>query len=263
MGEVSDNSNYFSNYAKVKALTEHAIESWVHSRVSVSNQADRETAADNGENSIRVAIVRPGIVAPSTGLDGVPVGWHTDNKSLAAAIKLHDSSSIYGKVMKTTIGRKGVSTGIIPVDYVANMIVLTGGNSNLKGNNGKPFYLNACSPSKLEAKWDTIFERDGMKVPTDISTFENDLKEALIMIRAKTELGYSKREMKVFQAVSKACGSLTRVTFHDWSFETNNQAMLYDGLHPEYRMTMPISHVDSEEMNVWADEIAFKIGGRK
>jgi hypothetical protein len=39
--------------------------------------------------------------------------------------------------------------------------------------------------------------------------------------------------------------------------------MLYDGLRPEYRMTMPISHVDSEEMNVWADEIAFKIGGRK
>eukprot|EP00985_Skeletonema_marinoi_P006392 scaffold2764_cov75-Skeletonema_marinoi.AAC.3 len=88
-----------------------------------------------------------------------------------------------------------------------------------------------------------------MKVPTDISTFENDLKEALI--KAKTELGYSKREMKVLQAVSKACGSLTRVSFHDWSFETNNQAMLYDGLHPEYRMAMPISHVDSEEMNVW------------
>lgn len=263
LGEVSDNSNYFSNYAKVKALTEHAIESWVHSRVSVSNQADRETAADNGENSIRVAIVRPGIVAPSTGLDGVPVGWHTDNKSLAAGIKLHDSSSIYGKVMKTFSGRKGVNTGIIPVDYVANMIVLTGGNNNLKGDNGKPFYLNACSPSKLEAKWDTIFECDGMKVPTDISTFESDLKEALIMIRAKTELGYSKRELKVFQAVSKACGSLTRVTFHDWSFETNNQAMLYDGLRPEYRMTMPISHVNSEEMNVWADEIAFKIGGRK
>ena len=262
LGEVSDNSNYFSNYAKVKALTEHAIESWVvHSRVSVSNQADRETAADNGENSIRVAIVRPGIVAPSTGLDGVPVGWHTDNKSLAAGIKLYHSSSIFGKIMKTTVGRKGVNTGIIPVDYVANMIVLTGGNSNLKGDNGKPFYLNACSPSKLEAKWDTIFERDGMKVPTDISTFENDLKEALI--KAKTELGYSKREMKVLQAVSKACGSLTRVSFHDWSFETNNQAMLYDGLHPEYRMAMPISHVDSEEMNVWADEIVFKIGGRK
>ena len=94
LAEVSDSSsNYFSNYAKVKALTEHAIENWVQSRIM-----DGE---NNVDSNIRVAIVRPGCVAPSMGLDGVPVGWHTDNKSLAAGIKLTHSSNIFGKVVKT------------------------------------------------------------------------------------------------------------------------------------------------------------------
>jgi hypothetical protein len=255
LAKVSGSScNYFSNYAKVKAMTEHAIESWVNT--------DCDSDTGNGDkNSIRVAIVRPGIVSPSMGLDGVPVGWHTDNKSLAAGIKLSHSSSIYGKIVKTFSGRKGVDTGVIPVDHVANMLVLTGGNSNLKGNNGKPFYLNACSPSKQEAKWDTIFERDGTKVPEDVLTYKNSLKQALM--RAETELGCSKREVKVLQAISKAYDSLARVTFHDWAFETNNQAMLFEGLCPEYKMMMPIAFADREEMKAWVDEIMHKIGGRK
>ena len=254
LAEVSDSSsNYFSNYAKVKALTEHAIESWVQSRIM-----DGE---NNVDSNMRVAIVRPGCVAPSMGLDGVPVGWHTDNKSLAAGIKLTHSSNIFGKVVKTLCARKGVDTGVIPVDHVANMLVLTGGNSNLKGINGKPFYLNACSPSKLEAKWDTIFERDGAKVPEDVITYENDLKQSLI--RAKTELGCSKREMMVLKAIAAALESMARITFHDWSFQTNNQAMLYEGLCPEYRKTIPISFVGDEEMKAWIDEIMFRIGGRR
>ena len=174
LAKVSDNSNYFSNYAKGKAMTEHAIESWVQSRLL--NQVNGETEVD----SIRVVILRPGTVAPYMGLDNVPVGWHTDTKSLAAGIKLSHSSSIFGKVMKTFYARKGVDTGIIPVDHVANMIVLAGGNCNLKGINGKPFYLNACSPSKREAKWDTLYERDAVMVPEDLSIYENDLKEAFV-----------------------------------------------------------------------------------
>ena len=251
LAKVSDSSsNYFSNYAKVKAMTEHAIESWV-----------KTDCGNDSENNMRVAIVRPGIVSPSMGLDGVPVGWHTDNKSLAAGIKLGHSSSIYGKIVKTFSGRKGVDTGVIPVDHVANMLVLTGGNSNLKGKNGKPFYLNACSPSKQEAKWDTLFERDGMKVPEDEITYKNSLKQALL--RAETELGCSKREVMVLQAISKAYDSLARVTFHDWAFDTNNQAMLFEGLCPEYRMMMPIAFSDREEMKAWVDEIMHKIGGKK
>eukprot|EP00986_Skeletonema_menzelii_P016398 scaffold14510_cov85-Skeletonema_menzelii.AAC.1 len=268
LAEVSDSSsNYFSNYAKAKALTEHAIESWVHSRNIADHKKSDETGND-GENDnaevekgIRVAIVRPGTVAPSMGLDDVQVGWHTNNKSLAAGIKLSHSSSMFGKIVKTMYARKGVDTGVIPVDHVANIMVLTGGNINLKGINGKPFYLNACSHSKLEAKWDTIFERDGMKLPEDVITYENDLKQALI--RAKTELGCSNREMKVLQATVAAFQSFARLTFHDWAFETSNQAMLYEGLSPEYRMTMPISFVDRKEMNAWIDEIMFRIGGRQ
>lgn len=255
LAEVSDSSNYFSNYAKGKAMTEHAIESWVQSRLF--NQANDETEVD----SIRVVILRPGTAAPSMGLDGVPVGWHTDTKSLAAGIKLSYSSSIFGKVMKTVYARKGVDTGVIPVNHVANMIVLAGGNCNLKGIDGKPFYLNACSPSKREATWDTFYERDTVMVPEDLSTYENDLKEALV--RAKSELGYSERKMRALHAVEKACETFTWLSFHDWAFETSSQAMLYDGLYPEYRIMMPICFVDNEEMNAWVDEIMFKMPGEE
>lgn len=141
------------------------------------------------------------------------------------------------------------------------MFVLTGGHVNLKGNNCRPFYLNACSPSNLEAKWDTIFERDGVKVPEDIITFKKDLNQALI--RAETELGCNKREMAVFKTIAEASDSFARVSFHDWAFETNNQAMLYEGLDPEYRKTIPICFADREEMIAWIDEIMFRIGGRK
>jgi hypothetical protein len=161
------------------------------------------------------------------------------------------------------IARKGVDTGIIPVDYVANMIVLTGGNCNLKGINGKKlFYLNACSPSTVEPKWDTFFDRgEGKKLKTDIMlTYKNDLKAALN--RAETEGGYSKRKMILLKAFYKQCHFFTRLSFHDWTFETNNQDLLYDGLNPKYRMTMPICYKNSEERNAWVDEILFKIGGK-
>lgn len=68
--------------------------------------------------------------------------------------------------------------------------------------------------------------------------------------------------MRALHAVVKACETFTRLTFHDWAFETSNQAMLYDGLYPEYRIMMPISFVDNEEMKAWVDEIMFKIAGR-
>lgn len=265
LNEVSGSGgNYFSNYAKVKALTEHAIESYVLQQSRVTTQANCDTASGVGSNSggVRVAIVRPGNVAPSIGLDGVPVGWRTDNKSLAAGIKLYHESSTFGNLFETyfMFARKGVDTGVIPVDHVANMIVLTGGNCNLKGINGKPFYLNVCSPSALEPKWDTFF---GKKITTDsIFTYKNDIKEALK--RAETELGYSKPKMILLEAYFKKCEYFfSSVFFHDWAFETNNQGLLYDGLSPEYREMMPISFENSEEMNAWVDEIMLKIGEKK
>ncbi len=67
----------------------------------------------------------------------------------------------------------------------------------------------------------------------------------------------------VLKTIAEVSGSFARVTFHDWAFETNNRALLYEGLNPEYRMTMPISFVGREEMIAWIDEIMFRIGGRK
>lgn len=49
-------------------MTEHAIESWVQSRLL--NQVNGETEVD----SIRVVILQPGTVVPSMGLDNAPVG---------------------------------------------------------------------------------------------------------------------------------------------------------------------------------------------
>eukprot|EP00578_Thalassiosira_sp_NH16_P031822 CAMPEP_0181080554 /NCGR_PEP_ID=MMETSP1071-20121207/2628_1 /TAXON_ID=35127 /ORGANISM="Thalassiosira sp., Strain NH16" /LENGTH=264 /DNA_ID=CAMNT_0023162037 /DNA_START=109 /DNA_END=899 /DNA_ORIENTATION=- len=65
---VCSENTYFSGYGKVKAMTEHAIEDWVNH--------------NSGQTNIHVSIFRPGT---SIGLDGVPVGWYTNNKSLAAA----------------------------------------------------------------------------------------------------------------------------------------------------------------------------------
>jgi len=253
LSEVLDCNDYFSDYAKVKAMTEHAIESWVNS------QFDCHDNTGSNYMGTRVAIVRPGTVAPSIGLDGVPVGWHTGNMGLAAAMKLSHPSSKFGKLLKTIYGRKGVDTGIIPVDHVANMIVLTGGNRSMKGEDGKPFYVNACSPTNLEAKWKTMFER-GLRVPLDISDYENDLEAMLV--RAETKLGYGKAQMRLLRTIAGACGIFTKMSFHDWKFETKNQGLLYDGLHPEYRKTMPVSVSNREQMGNWVDEIMFKIGGR-
>ena len=59
-------------------------------------------------------------------------------------------------MLNTGYVQKGADTGIIPVDHVANMIVLTGGNCSMKGEDGKPFYVNACSSTNLEAKWENF-----------------------------------------------------------------------------------------------------------
>jgi hypothetical protein len=244
LSKVSDHNDYFSNYAKVKAMTEHAIESWI------SNNYD--------STDLRVSILRPGTVAPSIGLDNVPVGWYTDNKSLAAGIKMA-GAGIFGKMLIPAIARAGVDTGIIPVDHCANMIVLVGGNGSLKGEEGKPFYLNACCPTNLEAKWETLWKRNGMRVSMDISEREKDLNK--MFVTAETEFGYTKSEMRLLRAVSNGLGEFTAISFHDWKFETKNQAFIYDGLHPEYRMTMPVSVLNVNEMNTWVDEIMFKIGG--
>ena len=67
----------------------------------------------------------------------------------------------------------------------------------------------------------------------------------------------------ILKAISKAYDLFAKLTFHDWAFETSNQAMLYEGLCPEYRTAMPISFVDREDMKEWIDEIMYRIGGRK
>lgn len=121
-------------------------------------------------------------------------------------------------------------------------------------------FTSMRAPANLEAKWDTIFEDKGLKTPMDISEYENENEQMLV--RAETKMGYKRREMRLLRAISEGCQKLTWVTFHDWKCETNNQALLYDGLHSDLRTKMPVSVSNDNEMKTWIDEIVFKIGGR-
>ncbi len=126
LSPVSDSNHYFADYAKVKAMTEHAIQDWVH-----TSQFNNDLEPNNLP---RILIVRPGSVAPSVGIDGVPFGWHTDNKSFAAGVRLMDPSNDFGQLTGTFYAKEGQCSGVIPVDHVANMIVLAGGNPYFLSN---------------------------------------------------------------------------------------------------------------------------------
>lgn len=212
LAPISDPTNkYFSNYGQVKAMTEDAIDAFARS--------------DEAKIS-RVSIVRPAIVAPSIGLDNAPVGWHTDNKSYAAFLKLLTPSGIFGQMFNPIPVQTGIDSGIIPVDYVANMMVLAGGNPSIphfKDESKKgPFYLNMCVPSELEVKWADVAQFCGKDLAKDIVEYKGAVTD--VLTRAENNPRFNKKRFRLLKAYSEMGDLFARVLFGEWKWDTGKRA---------------------------------------
>jgi len=209
LAPISDSTNkYFSNYGQVKAMTEDAIHACACSdEIKIS----------------RVSIARPGAVAPSIGHDNAPLGWHTNNKSYAALLKLLSPSGIFGQMINPIPVQADIDTGIIPVDYVANMIVLAGGNPSIphfkdRSKNG-PFYLNMCVPSELEVKSTDVARYFGKDTAKDIVEYREAVAD--VLSRAENNPRFNKKRLRLLKLSSKIGDMFAPLLFGDWKWDTS------------------------------------------
>ena len=174
----------------------------------------------------RVSIVRPAAVAPSIGLDNAPVGWHTDTKSYAAFLKLLTPSGIFWQMFNPIPIQAGIDTGVIPVDFVANMIVLAGGNPSIPhfkdGSKKGPFYLNMCVPSELGVKGTDVAQFFRKDLAKDIVEYKEAVTD--VLTRAENNPHFNKKRFRLLKAHSEMGDLFARVLFGEWKWDTGKRA---------------------------------------
>lgn len=220
---LPDGKTFFSPYAEAKYLAERKIEE------SVKLNKDDETA---------YTIFRPATIGPSMGADGIPLGWDVDMKGLSG---LYYLSHPHLPPVKALPGLPGVGrhpSNVIPVDHVANMLVVAL-HENFSRSADAPSveYIHATPNLEENLSWKEVLRTYNPDLPVHNEPMSDELS------------GKSK-------AVTAAAKVLSLVGNHPFLFGSAKKEVLMAQLTDEELTTFPMSWKHRGDSEVYIKESA-------